>query len=540
MRHIVLGTIYVCCCLMTPLGLAAGHAANAEPPTTVGEIAELQGKAMLFSPHVGEWALAVQNYPIIPGDTIYAAPNSRVGIAITSSEIMLSSDTELRIASIASDYVGSTLLQGEAFFSVRGLVPGDQYEISTQRGTVIITHDGQYDVIAGNIGTPTEVTVLTGVAIFHARDSSITIYKGQTAYLEGSNSVTATVGAERLSPFTREMLSTKYVEAPDFVPPVVAQMTGSDQLLDYGSWSQLPDYGAIWYPRVGPAWAPYHDGYWAYIEPWGWTWIDNDPWGFAPFHYGRWLHHGGRWGWVPIYGAVGATQYYRPPVYAPALVSFFSVSPATAISVGITIDTVSSGVIGWVPLAPGEPYLPWYRCPPNYIRQINSYAVRNVSQFVSLDNVLRDPTVVNIYKPMHLRNRQAAMVVPATEMRQGRPVARYGRSLPETFLASASTIPPSGVRGFVAASVRQPSSPSAGLPRPKQEPPPLRQLPSAPSQPIPPPMQQYRQQPQPARPPMQQYRQQPQPARPPVQQYRTPPNRQSSPKENNITSQQAS
>ena len=126
---------------MTLVRLAAAYAANAKPPTTEAEIAEVQGKVMFFSPHVGEWALAVQNYPIIPGDTIYAAPNSRVGIVITSSEITLSSDTELHIASIASHYIGSTLLKGEAFFSVRGLAPGDQYEISTLRGTVVITHD---------------------------------------------------------------------------------------------------------------------------------------------------------------------------------------------------------------------------------------------------------------------------------------------------------------------------------------------------------------------------------------------------------------
>ena len=56
---------------------------------------------------------------------------------------------------------------------------------------------------------------------------------------------------------------------------------------------------AVWYPNVYPGWAPYREGHWAWVEPWGWTWVDDAPWGFAPFHYGRWVNVGGRWGWVP-------------------------------------------------------------------------------------------------------------------------------------------------------------------------------------------------------------------------------------------------
>ena len=64
---------------------------------------------------------------------------------------------------------------------------------------------------------------------------------------------------------------------------------------------------------VAVDWAPYSVGHWAYIRPWGWTWVDAAPWGFAPFHYGRWVHVGGPhgWGWIPGRRYAGAWVVWR-------------------------------------------------------------------------------------------------------------------------------------------------------------------------------------------------------------------------------------
>src|SRR5436190_15810693 len=119
---------------------------------------------------------------------------------------------------------------------------------------------------------------------------------------------------------------------------MVAAMPGGDELAQYGSWVESPEYGQAWYPQVAPDWAPYRDGHWAYVAPWGWTWVDSAPWGFAPFHYGRWAHIGGRWGWYP-----GGLVAGRPvPVYAPALVTFFGVGAAVGVGAAL-----AAGRIGW-------------------------------------------------------------------------------------------------------------------------------------------------------------------------------------------------
>src|SRR5262249_8463903 len=124
--------------------------------------------------------------------------------------------------------------------------------------------------------------------------------------------------------------STHYVDTP---------VSGVEDLDRYGTWNNTPDYGYTWTPTVVEAdWAPYQDGRWCWRDPYGWTWVSYEPWGWAPYHYGRGLLIGGRWCWVP-----GP----RLGFYSPALVGF--------------IGFGGGRFVGWVPLAPREPFFPWWR-----------------------------------------------------------------------------------------------------------------------------------------------------------------------------------
>ena len=129
---------------------------------------------------------------------------------------------------------------------------------------------------------------------------------------------------------------------------VSRQMVGYADLDEYGTWSQQPEYGAVWYPTSVPAdWAPYRNGYWVDVGKWGPTWVDAAPWGYAPFHYGRWVYAGNRWGWCP-------GSYVARPYWAPALVGWTG-GPGWGLSV-----SAGAPVYGWVPLAWGEPFRPWW------------------------------------------------------------------------------------------------------------------------------------------------------------------------------------
>jgi hypothetical protein len=140
---------------------------------------------------------------------------------------------------------------------------------------------------------------------------------------------------------------------------VSPEMTGAEDLDRYGRWEAHPEYGALWFPlQVSVGWAPYRQGHWAWVRPWGWTWVDEAPWGFAPFHYGRWVNWGGRWGWAP------GDRVLRP-VYAPALVAWVGGG-----NFGVSIQ-IGGPPIGWVPLAPRDWYVPHYRHTPVYVERVN-------------------------------------------------------------------------------------------------------------------------------------------------------------------------
>ncbi len=98
-----------------------------------------------------------------------------------------------------------------------------------------------------------------------------------------------------------------------------------DELAPYGDWVRDVRYGYIWLPAVDQSFHPYStDGHWVMTE-YGNTWVSYYDWGWAPFHYGRWIHedfYG--WAWIPDYE------------WGPAWVDWRS----------------GGGYYGWAPMAP--------------------------------------------------------------------------------------------------------------------------------------------------------------------------------------------
>jgi hypothetical protein len=399
----------------------------AAPPSRVGQIASLNGTVSFNGSGSGGWAAAALNYPVSSGDAIYTQDSSQAAIALDTSALTLSSDTELQVTGLDDQTFAATESQGELALAVSDLQPGQSFSITTPRGVVSITQDGQYDIIAGDANNPTTVNVFQGAATVTAPGATLPVAAGQSGVLTGTDQTVAQLGQAQQDSFTNAVFGQAAPPPPpSYAPPVVQQMTGTAELSQYGSWDQSQQYGAVWYPNVSPGWAPYREGHWADIQPWGWTWVESEPWGFAPFHYGRWVDYNDRWGWAPApdYSEGGGYGPSYQPVYAPAVVSFFGV----ALAAGITIAALSSGSVGWVPLAPDEPYYPTYNCPPAYIRQINYVNVRNI-------NVVN---VTNNY--YHLANRRGATYIPADVMARGERVSGYARPVTPEILSSARPI----------------------------------------------------------------------------------------------------
>jgi hypothetical protein len=148
--------------------------------------------------------------------------------------------------------------------------------------------------------------------------------------------------------------------------------TGTQDLDTNGQWTNVPDYGSVWFPAEGPGWAPYRDGRWVYEPYYGWTWVSYEPWGWAPYHYGRWFVYGGNWGWWPGPVYVG----YRP-LWAPAYVSFFGFGGGGwGLSVGFGFGG-GFGSVGWLPCGPGDRFFPWYGRGINRVNVVNITNIHN-------------------------------------------------------------------------------------------------------------------------------------------------------------------
>lgn len=389
----------------------------ADPPGRVGRLGDMTGQVWLFSPDGGEWVEAPRNRPLTSGDRVATDANAHAEVRIGSATVRLDSGTELEVLRIDDDHIALQLHNGSIATHLRTSESAREFELRTAEGRFITPRAGRYRFDRAD--ETSNVTVMSGEAVFEGPGSALTVNAGQRAEFWLDNnaaqySITDPVRDSFASWSADQDRRDERSASTRYVSP---EMTGAEDLDRYGRWEQAPEYGAVWIPRAVPVdWAPYRAGHWAWISPWGWTWVDDQPWGFAPFHYGRWAMFHDRWCWVP-------GTYVRRPVYAPALVAWVG-GP----QVNVSINIGNSGpAVGWFPLAPREVYVPSYRVSPHYVQQVNITHVTNITNVTTIVNNPQQ-AVMNV----DYRNRQyprAITVVPQTVFVNRQPVAPVAAQL---------------------------------------------------------------------------------------------------------------
>ncbi len=428
--------------------LAAAPAfAQQEPPARVGRVSYVQGQLAFHSKGETAWSSAAVNYPVATGGSFWTDPKSRAEIRIGTQTISLAGNTEVDVVRLDKQVMQLAVPQGRVEVQLRQLGEGESAEIDIPRGGVWLLQPGVYDVDAGTPTQAARVAVIDGRARFVGGSVDIGVDAGKVAVISGTTTLTASLENVAPDEFAQWCRGRAYHEhrlaAPYYVSP---QMTGYEELDEYGSWRSVPEYGEVWYPRGLPVgWLPYTNGYWIWDAPWGWNWVDLEPWGFAPFHYGRWAFIAGAWGWVP-----GAFVPY--PVYAPALVEFIA-DPAV-----ILASAFAGPVVGWFPLGPGEPYWPSYSSDPAYIQAINTGVVADPAHLGPRPT--GDPATANLA----FANRRAATVVPQRAFANAQRAASAALRVSDPAAQHARvTARAPGVRPAMAASRGGPGHAMAGV-----------------------------------------------------------------------------
>ena len=334
--------------------MAAPARADDDMPPRVGRVADVGGELFLAPQDApDQWVAIGLNYPVTTGDNLWVGGEGRAEIDVGGAQFRLAGDTSLYISRLDDRNFALYVAQGRVILRVRLLDPGESARVDTPNGQVALTRPGLYRIDVAPERQHTELAVREGEAIMDTGAAVQQVLPGQSATLDGAAPQNAQLryGVATDGFDTWSANRDRHYDRARVNSPVSRQMVGAADLDDYGAWETAPDYGAVWYPANVPAdWAPYSTGYWTEVGAWGPTWVDAAPWGYAPFHYGRWAHIRGRWGWCP-------GGYVARPVWAPALVGWVG-------GPGWRYSGIQGGpVYGWVPLGWGEAYHPrWKDC----------------------------------------------------------------------------------------------------------------------------------------------------------------------------------
>lgn len=370
-----------------------------DPPGRVARLSYITGNVSFEPSGEEQWSQASVNYPLTTGDRLYTDREARAEMETGNIAIRLAPDTDLTTTNLSDQLLQIGLAQGTLRVRAYDIRSGNSVEIDTPNAALTLLRAGSYRVETYPDGGTTLVAVNDGDLEISGPGISQTLHAGQAVKLTGTDQIEM----EWLSAPSQDDFDQWCVDRDrHFLSSNSRQYVGSyvpgyADLDQYGSWEANSDYGKVWYPAgLAEGWVPYRQGRWAWVEPWGWTWIEEEPWGFTPFHYGRWVSIGPRWGWIP--GPVAIV-----PIYAPALVAFAG-GPNPDLQI-------------WFPLGPRDPYFPWYHHTDVYLRQVNVTNVR----VVNIVNVLNVRNVTDIH---YAYQRVAPTACTAATFRTSRPVGR--------------------------------------------------------------------------------------------------------------------
>jgi hypothetical protein len=416
-----------------------------DPPARAARLSYAQGAVSFEPAGTDDWVDAIVNRPMTSGDKLWADRDGRAEIRIDSYAIRLGPQTGFSFLNLDDSVVQVRLTEGSLNVRVRRLDDNQTLEIDTPNLAFNVLRPGSYRIDVNENGDATLVTVRTGQGEVTGGGSAYPIRAGQSANFSGTDELYADVQGIADDDDFDQWSNTRdrRWEHSDSARYVSDDAVGYEDLDESGEWRAVPEYGTIWFPRdVAQDWAPYRYGHWVWVSPWGWTWVDDAPWGFAPFHYGRWVVAGGRWGWVPSppRPRIETREYVRP-VYAPALVAWVG---GSHFGVGVAVGGAPSGV-AWFPLGPRDVYTPSYHVSERYVQRVNvsNTVIVNRTQVTNVYNNVYVNKTVNVTNVTY-QNQRANNAVTATSQASfttAQPVGRNQVRVDAREVASAPVAP---------------------------------------------------------------------------------------------------
>jgi hypothetical protein len=385
-----------------------GSENSEEEPILVGRISHVEGQLMRYVTEEKDWVVTVKDAPFGVNDALYSGTHGRAEFMMpNNTRIRIDADTQIHLLALTEDLTEIDIASGVARFYNRS--SDGVMKATTPFGYVMAPENTSFDLYVGDESV--EVVALKGrVHFVHDRAKrKFEVIAGSSSILADSQQVTT--GEGRVDPHwaawnrNRESLWAKRMrmkgESARYLPAPLHD--DAYVLEEYGRWERVyydGGYHHLWRPvHVAVGWAPFTSGRWTvwYCEN---TWIPYEPFGYLTHHYGSWVFAGSFWYWAPPFTQVrihvGPPRPYAGFYWYPGRVAW-----------------IHFGVyVGWVPLAPWEPYYCYRPWGPRAI-VVNNFNITHINVKVNKYRnykravIVRRNNLYNVesYKKVRIRNK---------------------------------------------------------------------------------------------------------------------------------------
>ena len=290
-----------------------------------GYVRTLEGSATLIQGDTGERVRLSANEPLLAGDRLFAAGESRIECLLADESIVRIGDrTEVLLRALANS--ADTNDPASVLELARGtlqlVVPAGRSSVEfpavVTPNATIRARESTSVLIVVDDGWRSEVIVRDGSVEVTTATEVAEVRRGESLLVEGARGerldFAAAPALGRLESWGLGLSNGVRGNYAGHLDPDLHYAASS--LHGNGSWIRV-EAGVAWRPRVAAGWAPYRHGRWRHT-PSGLFWVSYDPWGWVPHHYGHWdLHPSWGWVWFPGRRFAGAHVYwYWGPSYA--------------------------------------------------------------------------------------------------------------------------------------------------------------------------------------------------------------------------------
>ncbi len=369
--------------LMLILAMIPISAVHARSPTEdrqeegtvlVGRISHIEGQLLRYVPEEDDWVATVQDAPFGIDDALYSNEDGRAEFMMPNNTwVRIDRNTQIQLIVLKDDVTEIDVASGMARFynkSSYGVI-----KATTPFGYVMAPAETSFDLYVGDDSV--EVIALMGRLNFvhHTSETRYEVITGSTSILADIRQVTAGKGEvdpdwdswnRKGDALWAERMEVRG-QSVEYLPPSLHHE--AYVLEEHGRWERVyydGGYYYFWRPvHVSAGWAPFTLGRWT-VWYGDHTWIPYEPFGYVTHHYGNWVFVRNAWYWAPPVARV------RPQLGPPLLDVGSAWYPGR-------VAWIHFGTrIGWVPLAPREPYYCYRRWGPRtvLVKNVNITNIR--------------------------------------------------------------------------------------------------------------------------------------------------------------------